>query len=94
MLRTQKHHLHVALSVKTPPSRGPTTDDIPNMLERVAIYKDRFLKGTEIPTIVMPPENMADAPAPAIALPRISMVESFAAAHRIDPTSNRARAKT
>lgn len=27
----QKHHLHVSLSVKTPPSSGPATDAIPNM---------------------------------------------------------------
>jgi hypothetical protein len=91
---TQKHHLQVNLSVNAPPKRGPTTDDIPNILERAAIYIGRFLKGTVKPTIVMPPEKMADAPAPATALPTMSIVESVAAAQRTDPTSNSTRAKT
>jgi hypothetical protein len=90
---TQKHHLHVALSVKTPPRRGPTTDEIPNMLDSAAIYSDRFLKGTDRPTIVIPPEKIAEAPAPLTARPIMSIFESLEAAARIDPNSNKARAK-
>lgn len=33
----QKHHRQEALSVKTPPKIGPTTEDIPNMLDNAAI---------------------------------------------------------
>jgi hypothetical protein len=65
----QKHHLHEALSVRAPPSSGPTTLEIPNIEDNAAMYSGRFMSGTEKPTIVMPPENRADAPAPATALP-------------------------
>lgn len=41
----------------------------------------------------MPPENSAEAPAPATALPTISMTEFLAAAQIIDPISKRTRAK-
>lgn len=68
-------------------------DDTPNILDNTAIYNGRFLNGTAKPTIVIPPEKIAEAPAPATARPIISMVESVAAAHMIDPTSKRASAK-
>ena len=32
---TQKHHLHVSLSVSAPPSTGPTTDAIPYILDKI-----------------------------------------------------------
>lgn len=47
----------------------------------------RFFRGTENPTIVMPPENNAEAPAPAIARPTISITEFFAAAQTMEPTA-------
>lgn len=43
--------------------------------------------GTLMPTIVIPPENSADAPAPATALPMIRATELGAEAQIIDPTS-------
>ena len=88
----QKHHLQVALSVSTPPSIGPMTEEIPNIELKSAMYNARFLSGTEKPTIVIPPENRAAAPMPAIALPMMSMTEFLAAAHTIDPSSNIMRA--
>lgn len=90
---TQKHHLQDTLSVKTPPSRGPTTDEIPNMLDKAAMYIGRFIRGTVKPTMVIPPEKRADAPAPATARPTMSITEFFAAAHSIDPNSNNTSAK-
>ena len=39
-----------------------------------------------------PPENNADAPAPATARPTMSITEFLAAAQIIDPNSNRHRA--
>jgi hypothetical protein len=89
---TQKHHLHETLSVRTPPKRGPTTDEIPNMLDKAAMNIGRLIRGTVKPTIVMPPENNADAPAPATARPTMSITEFLAAAHIIEPNSNRTSA--
>ena len=83
---TQKHHLHETLSVSAPPRIGPTTEAIPNMPDNAAMYIGILFKGTEKPIIVMPPENKAEAPAPATALPIISIGELVAEAHMIDPT--------
>jgi hypothetical protein len=58
-----------------------------------AMYIGLRAMGTLKPTIVIPPEKRADAPAPATARPTISMTEFLAAAHMIDPSSNRQRAK-
>ncbi len=46
----------------------------------------RFANGTENPIIVRAPEKSAEAPAPAIARPIISIGELVAAAQTIDPT--------
>ena len=50
----QKHHLQEALSVNAPPSSGPTTEDMPNMLDMAAIYIGLFISGTLKPTMVIP----------------------------------------
>ena len=42
--------------------------------------------------MVMPPEKSAEAPAPAMARPTINIVELTAAAHTIEPISNKTRA--
>jgi hypothetical protein len=89
---TQKHHLQDTLSVKAPPSKGPTTDEMPNIELRAAMYIGRFTSGTVNPTIVMPPENKAEAPAPATARPTISITEFVAAAQRMDPNSKSTKA--
>lgn len=91
-LLTQKHHLQLALSVRAPPSKGPTTDEIPNIELMAAMYIGRLDRGTLKPTIVMPPENKAEAPAPAIARPTISITEFLAAAQMMEPNSNRHKA--
>lgn len=46
----------------------------------------RFSIGTENEMMFIPPENMADAPTPAIARPMMSIGELTAAAHIIEPT--------
>ena len=81
------------MSVKAPPRSGPMIDEMPNILDNVAMYIGRFRNGTVKPTIVMPPEKMAEAPAPATARPTMSMVELVAAAHITEPTSKRKSAK-
>ena len=48
-------HLKIYIPVNAPPSNGPTTEDIPNILDKAAIYIGRFLSGTVKPTIVIPP---------------------------------------
>lgn len=50
----QNHHRQLRLSVKTPPSNGPTTDEIPNMLDIAAMYIGLFDNGTVKPMIVIP----------------------------------------
>ena len=50
----QKQYLHDALSVKAPPSKGPITEEIPNMDDMIAIYIGLLIKGTEKPTMVIP----------------------------------------
>ena len=72
---SKRTHLHEARSVRTPPRIGPITEEIPNMLDNMAIYIARFLNGTANPMIVIPPENKPEAPAPAMARPTISMTE-------------------
>lgn len=79
--------------MKAPPRSGPITDDIPNILDIIAIKIGRLAKGTLTPMIVMLPENRALAPAPATARPTISMTEFLAAAHITEPTSKRIRAE-
>lgn len=51
-----------------------------------------FAKGTENPTIVIPPENNPLAPSPATALPTMSIVEEVAAAQITDPISKMTKA--
>ena len=55
------------------------------MPDNAAMYIGILFKGTEKPIIVMPPENKAEAPAPATDLPIISIGELVAEAHMIDP---------
>lgn len=88
----QKHHLQLARSVSTPPRMGPITEEMPNILDSIAIYIALLLNGTENPTMVMPPENSAAAPAPATARPTINMTEFLAVAQMMEPSSKMTRA--
>ena len=74
--------------MKAPPKRGPTTDEIPNMDEIPPMKSGLFSKGTVNPRIVILPEKIAEAPAPAIARPTINITEFLAAAHMMEPNSN------
>lgn len=79
--------------MKAPPSSGPMTDDIPNILDIKPRKIGRFRSGTEKPIMFMAPEKRAAAPAPATARPRISIVEPVAAAQRTEPTSKMTNAE-
>lgn len=57
------------------------------MLDKDATYIGRFSNGTARAIIVIPPENSAEAPAPATALPTISIGELVATAQITDPTA-------
>jgi hypothetical protein len=82
----QKHHLHVSFSVNIPPRIGPTMDDTPNMLARVAKYMGLVFNGAAKPTMVILPENNPAAPMPAMARPMIKSADVGAMAHTTDPT--------
>jgi hypothetical protein len=84
---TQKHHLQLSLSVRTPPNIGPTMLDMPNMLPTAPMNIGLCRNGIENAMIVIPPENSPAAPNPATALPMINTLELFARAHTIEPTT-------
>lgn len=81
----QKHQRQESLSVNAPPKRGPTTEAMPNMLDRQATYMALVSRGTEKLMMFKPPEKTADAPIPAMARPTMSIGEFLAAAHTIEP---------
>lgn len=75
----------------TPPTVGPSTPAIPNMLEIRAVPNGLFLRGTDVPNIAKLPHSNPAAPTPAIALPIINDIEFRAAAHTTEPTSTKYR---
>lgn len=85
----QKQNLQVSCSecVKTPPSEGPMTEDIPYMLETIAKSSGRFLTSTIRDMMIIEPQNIPAAPSPAIALPTMNAGELGAAAQSTDPPS-------
>ena len=80
------YHLHVASPVNAPPSSGPMTDAMPNILDKMPICTALLLRGAEKPMMVAPPEKMADDPTPATARPMIRPAELWAVAQTMDPT--------
>lgn len=80
-------HLHVTLSVKTPPNKGPATLAIPYIAPIKPEYIGRLESGTEYATMIKAPEKMPADPIPAIALPRMSATEFGAAPQIKDPSS-------
>jgi hypothetical protein len=77
------------LLVKTPPSRGPQTDDTANTMPKDAINRGRRRKGTEYAMMVMLPEVTPAPPRPETARPMIRAVLLGARAHTRDPSSKR-----
>jgi len=73
------------LSVRTPPRSGPTTEAIPNMLDKMATKMGLLRIGTERAIMFIPPETRPAAPAPATARPIQNIGEPEAAAQRTDP---------
>jgi len=71
----KKHHLQVALSVKTPPSNGPATEAMPYMAPMNPVYIGRLTSGTEYATIMSAPENIPALPTPAMARPTMRAIE-------------------
>ena len=80
--------------MSTPPSRGPTTDEIPTAVAMKPPYTDRLWSGTDCATITTAPENIPADPIPAIARPIIKVVEVGAAPQRADPASKMTVADT
>jgi hypothetical protein len=74
--------------VKTPPSEGPITEDMPYMLDTIAKSSGRFLISTILDIMIIAPQNIPAAPSPAIALPTMNAGELEAAAQSTDPPSN------
>jgi hypothetical protein len=74
-------------SVNIPPKIGPNTElnalASPKMLMKIG----RFRKGTSGSMIILPPEKMPAAPAPAIARPLMKAVELGAAPQIAEPIS-------
>lgn len=84
----QKHHLHEALSVKTPPSNGPTTPEHPNVTPTMPIYAALYCGFAVTAIIINAPLIIPAPPIPLIALPTTTAVEVVAVAQITLPISN------
>jgi len=85
----QKHHLQLRLVVKTPPSSGPRIEDSPSTILKYPLYKGLFVNGTADTMSTMAPDRIPALPIPAIALPKMNILELVAAPHIALPISNR-----
>ena len=71
----KKHHRQVALSLKTPPTSGPTTDATPYMLPSNAEYFGRLTGGTLKAIMMKLPAKIPAEPRPEIARPTMRVIE-------------------
>jgi hypothetical protein len=85
--RYQKHHLHEALSVNTPPNNGPTTPEHPNVTPTIPIYAALYCGFAVIAIIINAPLIIPAPPMPLIALPTTTAVEVAAVAQTTFPIS-------
>ncbi len=83
----QKHHLHVTLSVKAPPTTGPMLEKRPNKLTTIPRNKGRSWRVQTYVRIPKAPWSNPGAPRPAIALPVMKTGELGAEAQTMEPTS-------
>jgi hypothetical protein len=81
----QTHHLHVALSVKLPPTNGPAIAEIPSDINLRPLKDARFSSGHEAASTSTDPDIMPAAPHPAIARPTISATDVGDVAQMRDP---------
>lgn len=83
-----KHHLHVDFSVRAPPINGPAIAATPKMADIMPRYAGLRDSGITLVVMRTPPENIPEAPRPAIARPTIRAVELGAVVQTNEPTSN------
>ena len=83
----QKHHRQVTSLVKTPPSSGPTTEEIPKTAPKAPCTAGRFRSGKVLRRIVTAPLTIPELPSPATARPIMKATEFGAAAQMMDPIS-------
>lgn len=75
-----------------PPTKGPSSEATPNMLDIRPIYIGRCLSGMISVTTARDPPKMPAAPAPAMARPKMKIYEFGAAAQAMEPPSKIATA--
>lgn len=75
------------LSVKEPPTRGPSTEDTPKAIPKEDVKMSRLRRVTRGTIIIMPPQNMPAAPISATARPTMKAVELGAAPYKVELTS-------
>lgn len=85
--RYQKHHLHEALSVNTPPNNGPTTPEHPNVTPTIPIYAALYCGFAVTAIIINAPLMIPPPPIPLITLPTTTAVELAAVAQMTFPIS-------
>jgi len=73
--------------VSTPPTTGPSTEEIPKAIPNIDVKVGILRRGTSGIMIIMPPEKIPAEPRPAIARPKMKLAEFGAAPHRAEPTS-------
>lgn len=84
----QKHHLHEARSVNTPPNNGPATPEHPNVTPTMPIYAALYSGLAVTAIIINAPLIIPAPPMPLIALPTMTAVELAAVAQMTFPISN------
>ena len=85
------HHLQLALSVKTPPMRGPVIDPIIETEKIKLINIGLFSSGATEDKIVRPPFIKPAAPIPETARPTIKLFELGDTAQSSEPSSKMPR---
>lgn len=77
----------VTLVVKTPPSKGPATEAMPNTAPIMPMYIGRLFSGAAYIMRIMAPLNKPPAPSPATARPQMKPTELGAAPQTAEPIS-------
>lgn len=75
------------MSVKTPPSSGPTTEAVPKTAPMRPVKAGRFAGSTEKAMMVYAPDAIPAPPAPAMARPTIKVVLFLATPQMREPSS-------
>lgn len=83
----QKHHLHPGPSVKTPPSRGPTTLAVAKVTPVTPMYAARYCGLAVNAIMINEPVIAPPPPTPATILPKMRIELLGARAHIVFPAS-------